>query len=296
MENNSFDFSDMRKTKALRLLSCYKEFEAITKSLESNLEKSGEGSRGGKVIGHTKSGKPIYESHEQLNTQNFSSEDHSDAVSQHMKESKMNSEEADDYDKGGHKDGKSARSIYHRTKSKHHSQMAELHSNAMNSKLDNKVEKAGATGKELKELVDEHKKLIKVIESPSKEDDKKEVEDQKEELEGYEAKLKKSYDILGLNNEIEKGGEHFKHKYIRKEGDKYIYEDKNGMSVNNKDTKTSTWISAKECKEMANANKLTFIANHNIHSFPQRRSFYKQDSAIFLVGDNGRDFKIAIIN
>lgn len=33
----------------------------IQKSEEEDLEKSGEGSRGGKVIGHTKSGKPIYE-------------------------------------------------------------------------------------------------------------------------------------------------------------------------------------------------------------------------------------------
>lgn len=46
-------------------------------------------------------------------------------------------------------------------------------------------------GKEIKadltELIDEHKQLVKVLDSPSKEDDKVESEKQKEELEGYEA-------------------------------------------------------------------------------------------------------------
>jgi hypothetical protein len=32
------------------------------KSMDTNIEKGGEGSRGGKIIGHTKSGKPIYQS------------------------------------------------------------------------------------------------------------------------------------------------------------------------------------------------------------------------------------------
>lgn len=53
---------------------------------EDLLEKGGEGSKGGKVIGHTKSGKPIYAdkmaSHKVYNDFNF--EDHNDAVKAHM--------------------------------------------------------------------------------------------------------------------------------------------------------------------------------------------------------------------
>lgn len=35
--------------------------DLVKKSFYSDLEKAGEGSRGGRIIGHTKSGKPIYE-------------------------------------------------------------------------------------------------------------------------------------------------------------------------------------------------------------------------------------------
>jgi hypothetical protein len=50
------------------------------------IEKSGgEGSRGGKVIGHTKSGKPIYDTFEHEGHKSFDKYDHSDAVKLHMK-------------------------------------------------------------------------------------------------------------------------------------------------------------------------------------------------------------------
>lgn len=45
----------------------------------------GEGSRGGKVIGHTKSGKPIYDSANHPNHSNFTAADHFDAYSVHNK-------------------------------------------------------------------------------------------------------------------------------------------------------------------------------------------------------------------
>lgn len=47
------------------------------------LQKSGEGSRGGKIIGHTKSGKPIYDTHDHPSHSNFTSQDHEDAVEAH---------------------------------------------------------------------------------------------------------------------------------------------------------------------------------------------------------------------
>ena len=66
------------------------ELQKINQEL---LQKAGEGSKGGKVIGHTRSGKPIYESHLQPKTKHkvidhckdFSKEDHEDAQNLHNK-------------------------------------------------------------------------------------------------------------------------------------------------------------------------------------------------------------------
>lgn len=128
--------------------------ELIKKLVE---ELKSEGSRGGKVIGHTKSGKAIYEKHEQSHTQHYTAEDHSDAMSAHMKAAKDHQHKSD-FNNKVHKDLQSTQSEdknrrddemqeawdskhKHERQSKHHSQMAELHSKAMNSKLDKKSEK-----------------------------------------------------------------------------------------------------------------------------------------------------------
>ena len=74
----------------------------VTKSELIDLIKGvGEGSKGGKVIGHTKSGKPIYEDHKHLSHKDFSEEDHKDAQKIHddFVDDRRN---ADDYDR--HKD------------------------------------------------------------------------------------------------------------------------------------------------------------------------------------------------
>ena len=47
------------------------------------LVKSGAGSRGGIIIGHTRSGKPIYESHDSRHHNGFTDQDHHDAHRQH---------------------------------------------------------------------------------------------------------------------------------------------------------------------------------------------------------------------
>lgn len=61
MEKKYTDFTEYRKVQTARILSNYKETDELIKAYdEQKIEKS-EGSRGGKVIGHTKSGKPIYE-------------------------------------------------------------------------------------------------------------------------------------------------------------------------------------------------------------------------------------------
>lgn len=51
---------------------------------QNQLEKGGEGSRGGKIIGHTKSGKPIYDSANHAMHSGFTPQDHSDAHQAHM--------------------------------------------------------------------------------------------------------------------------------------------------------------------------------------------------------------------
>lgn len=86
------DFDALEKGEQLeqrRYLYEWKDSDGVeyklTKSFE--IEKSGgEGSRGGKVIGHTKSGKPIYDKADHKEHANFTSEDHQDAYSLHDKE------------------------------------------------------------------------------------------------------------------------------------------------------------------------------------------------------------------
>jgi len=71
--------NEFQKAQSERILGCYGE------SSETLLEKGGEGARGGKVIGHTKSGKPVYANlkadHE--NYKHFTSTDHKEAASLH---------------------------------------------------------------------------------------------------------------------------------------------------------------------------------------------------------------------
>lgn len=66
---------------AARILTFY-NIPLIKSEEKTDLEKGGEGSKGGKIIGHTKSGKPIYEvKHDSY--KNFSKEDHKDAIVEH---------------------------------------------------------------------------------------------------------------------------------------------------------------------------------------------------------------------
>jgi hypothetical protein len=68
----------------------------IRKSIEDELSKSGEGSRGGKVIGHTKSGKPIYANYNHPSHKEFSKEDHKDAANIH-EEKRINTVNSKDF-------------------------------------------------------------------------------------------------------------------------------------------------------------------------------------------------------
>ena len=61
-----------------------KAFDVLEKPM---FEKGGEGSKGGHIIGHTKSGKPIYDHANHPSHEHFTSEDHEDAASIYEKES-----------------------------------------------------------------------------------------------------------------------------------------------------------------------------------------------------------------
>ena len=50
---------------------------------EDVIMKGGEGSKGGKVIGHTKSGKPIYENAKHASHREFTSSEHKEAIDFH---------------------------------------------------------------------------------------------------------------------------------------------------------------------------------------------------------------------
>jgi hypothetical protein len=62
-----------------QVLAINKALEIVL-SIEDNIEKAGEGSRGGKIIGHTKSGKPVYDRFDHSAHRGFSVDDHEDAV------------------------------------------------------------------------------------------------------------------------------------------------------------------------------------------------------------------------
>ena len=54
--------------------------------MRPRVDTNGEGSRGGKIIGHPSSGKPIYMNHNHPTHKEFSSSDHRDAVKLHFSE------------------------------------------------------------------------------------------------------------------------------------------------------------------------------------------------------------------
>lgn len=303
-----------------------------------NLEKAGgEGSKGGKVIGHTKSGKPIYANKKANEYKEFSAEDHRDANYYHQENAKSPTGKFSQSKKGNHhldmanehflesrrkdrnhmektgkahdnlseiekakltekkksdgkeyrfmKDGKYAYDYNNMTPSDHeeamshhkdewfkmkgkkkkdekdedpniqrhkreynlHATLAEKKNEQFDEleKADDKGKKKIAkvmrgfengtlksssgevvtdkkqalaiamseaglskgvkSGKELDELIDEHKQLVGLLESPSHKDDKREAKKQKTELEEYEKEkeLKKAYGVLGLEYEIE---------------------------------------------------------------------------------------------
>lgn len=74
IQNNQF----IGLRNANNIMKSFQQDELQLPSLDE-LRKGGEGSKGGKVIGHTKSGKPIYDHFEHEGHKDFTREDHWDA-------------------------------------------------------------------------------------------------------------------------------------------------------------------------------------------------------------------------
>lgn len=101
----------------------------ITKSFNvEELTKGGEGSRGGKVIGHTRSGKPIYQSSDDNNTKDYGKEDHEDAANEHWNTA-FNS-------MGKVKVGFSDSIYAHKTPFEHHNQQRKFHESKFTKAMD----------------------------------------------------------------------------------------------------------------------------------------------------------------
>ncbi len=110
------------------------------KGMNETFEKGGEGSRGGKIIGHTKTGKPVYANKDYHEYKDFSEKDHRDA-------SKLHHEKKQEYTKGvshgttikGEKMYKNQNWSKHHWGEHTHAQMAESIKNSENKEAINKV-------------------------------------------------------------------------------------------------------------------------------------------------------------
>ena len=75
---------DLQKSETININKAFETLGLVEQlPIDDQLVKGGEGSRGGKVIGYTKSGKPIYDSHDHPSHQNFTGGEHEEAANIH---------------------------------------------------------------------------------------------------------------------------------------------------------------------------------------------------------------------
>ncbi len=157
----SFDYvpteADIRKQLSDKLEKGILTKEIHDKAVEqlNNLIKAkGEGSRGGKIIGHTKSGKPVYQtkgaSHEESYGK-FTAQDHKDAANLH-------NEEAYTHDAHRMHASPIMRS-HHGVMGQHHSHVANRHE-ILSEQLSKKEHESKLSDDEKKIIADQKKKQI----------------------------------------------------------------------------------------------------------------------------------------
>ncbi len=133
-----------------------------TEQLSSLMKAKGEGSRGGHVIGHTKSGKPVYadKKADHKDYKNFTSQDHKDAAELHSEKHKFHAF-ADS------NTSSPINSIHHRALMSHHSDVGSSHAVLANEKEKEEHEKS-IPSHEKQILADQKKKQIEHHENAMK--------------------------------------------------------------------------------------------------------------------------------
>jgi hypothetical protein len=220
--------------------------ERLLQSYGIDISKSGAGSRGGKVIGHTKSGKPVYEKHLQPGTKhkviphydNFSKEDHEDAQNLHNKIL------TEAYQKHGDKMGHHVNEVVHRQSENYHKGKTQDVEKSEDIDLQKGEIENGKITMTKKEFKDEHERLINTLESETKEDDQEEIDEQKDEA--------KKYDI-----DLEKGGEGSK-------GGMVIGHTQSGKAVYQKHSANHESYSDFSSKDHKDASKLHHRVSENL--------------------------------
>lgn len=125
---------DFISHQAEKILACYTDSSldsCINKAEENDLEKGGEGSKGGKIIGHTKTGKPVYAGHDEKKLNAAIAAKNSQGVVDEAK--KMSDEELDkrinhhyEMASAGHQGGHShLMNLYSKVKEKRNSEKKE---------------------------------------------------------------------------------------------------------------------------------------------------------------------------
>lgn len=177
------------------------DFDDMEKAIGS---KKGEGSRGGKVIGHTKSGKPIYDTAEHAAHYTFNEQDHSDAEQLHSKRAQEASKKGDfeTFDKELTEGGKHALNRLNSKKSKKKDKEDNEESPFDNEKKKEKSQskskgeklieeiffenESGASQGSLKKLVKKYGKKVNSLIEKAKEEKVPELDEKLKEIAGGE--------------------------------------------------------------------------------------------------------------
>lgn len=160
-QERQIDYSKIKQELDSKLEKGMIDNELHTKAIDqlnSLVKAKGEGSRGGHVIGHTKSGKPVYGDKHAKDYKHFSINDHKDAAHYHALENIKHKNSIT---------GGSLKNDYHEAMAKHHDQVVEEHQNEANKKEKEEHEKS-IPSHEKQILADQKKKQIEHHENAMK--------------------------------------------------------------------------------------------------------------------------------
>lgn len=119
--------AEMDKKQRSKKIERHKLQKGLNKSMKKSAERGGEGSRGGKVVGHTRGGKPIYDHAHHDDHSKFSKEDHMDARRAHQEAADKNWKKSDSFHQQSMlgKPSKKKREMY--DQAEHHREKAQFH-------------------------------------------------------------------------------------------------------------------------------------------------------------------------